>query len=156
MEIGENHLPSSNSLVYTNLPLGTVIRTHVIDTDPPKTKIFIIVGYYENNAVTVYFNSEINHYINYSQELQNLHIPFGFSGRPYLTKNCYCDCSFLSLKDKDELHQAVQTDPSICKGQLSSLDLDKVMTMLKGSPKLKGTIKNRYGFYGYQTTTIIP
>jgi hypothetical protein len=155
MEIGDNHLPVSNSLVYTNLPLGTVIRTHVVDTNPPKTKIFIIVGYYGNDAITVYFNSEINHYSNYSQELQNLHIPFGFSGKSYLTKDCYCDCSFLSIKDKDLLHQATQVNPSICKGQLSTEDLDKVMIMLKGSPTIKGTLKKRYGFYTYQPTTII-
>lgn len=155
MEICDNNLPFSTSLVYTNLPLGTVIRTHVIDTDPPKTKIFIIVGYYGNDAITVYFNSEINHFINYSQELKNLHIPFEYDGRTYLTKNCYCDCSFLSLKNKYELHQAVNIDPSIHRGQLSLEDLDQVMTMLKASPKIKGTFKNRYGFYTYQTTTII-
>jgi len=153
--VNNNHISVNASLVYTQLPLGTVIRTHVIDTDPPKTKFFIIVGYHDNNVITIYFNSEINHFINYSQELRDLHIPFECAGRSYLTKDCYCDCSFLSLKDKHDLHQAVKNDSTINKGQLSTVDLDKVMMVLKDSPKIKGTYKNRYGFYAYQATTII-
>jgi len=154
MEDESNSTSVNKSLVYITLPLGTVIRTHVLDTDPPKTKYFIIVGYHDNHAITIYFNSEINHFVNYSQELQCLHIPFECAGRPYLTKNCYCDCSFISLKDKNELHQAFSNDSRIYKGQLCPEDLNKVMMMLKSSPKIKGTLKNRYGFYDYQPTNI--
>jgi hypothetical protein len=154
MDSDSNSLYANSSIIYTKMPIGTVIRTHVVDTDPPKTKIFVIVGYYEENVVTIYFNSEINHFINYSQELKNLHIHFYRENRTYLTKDCYCDCSFISIKNKDDLHEAIKSDSTICRGNLSSEDLDKVMITLKNSPKIKGTYKNRYGFYEYQTKTI--
>ena len=151
MEVEDSTSSARSSTAYVQMPLGTVIRTHVIDTEPPKTKIFIIVGYYEDKAITIYFNSEVNHFINYSQELQSLHIHFPSNGRAYLTKDCYCDCSYLSLKNKDELHAIVKANPAIHTGNLSREDLDTVMITLRNSPKIKGTYKNRYGFYMYET-----
>ena len=143
--------PIHTAILYNRLPLGTVIRTHVLDTDPPKIKIFVIVGYYEDAVITVYFNSYVNTTVNFSQELQALHIPFLRDGRPYLTKDCHCDCSTLISRNKDQIHTLVKEDPDIQVGTLSKDDLDAVMMTLRHSQKLKGTIKNRYGFYEYQT-----
>lgn len=140
---------ANTGIAYVRLPLGTVIRTHVLDTDPPKIKIFVIVGYYEDQVITVYFNSDVNQFVNFSQELQSLHIPFKFTNQSYLTKDCYCDCSILILKNKDNIHTLVKENPEIHTGNLSSDELDSVITTLKNSPKIKGTLKKRYGFYEY-------
>lgn len=139
--------------VYIRLPIGSVIRTHVDNTNPPKIKIFVIVGYYEEDAITIFFNTEINNIINYSEELRSLHIPFSSSGRSFLTRDCFCDCSHLSLRNKDELHIAVNNQPEINIGNLSVEDLDIVMTTLKNSTKIKGAYKKRYGFYDYGIST---
>jgi hypothetical protein len=151
MEAGKNQTSKSEVTVssFICMPIGTVIKAHVIHTNPPKTKRFIIVGYYEGNAIIVFFNSEINAIHNYSSELRALHIPFESNNKSYLRKNCYCDCARLYIENAQQLHDAVKTNPDIVLGQLEKEDLDKVINMLKSSPTIKGTHKKRYGFYNY-------
>lgn len=138
--------PTTN-FSFAQLPIGTVIRTHVVDTNPPKVKRFVIVGYYQGDAITIYFNSDINEFHNYSLELKNLHIPFDNEGRSYISHYCYCDCSILIKRNNVDLHAAVAANPSIVIGCLSDSDLTNVKATLAGSPNLKGGFKKKYGFY---------
>lgn len=140
--------PAAANHAFVQLPVGTVIRAHVVDTNPPKVKRFVIVGYYQSEAITVYFNSTVNEFYNYSTELQDLHLPFDpDASRPYIAHKCFCDCSQLKKKNSAELHAAIQNNPGLNIGRLSDDDWAMVKAKLAGSPNIKGTFKNRYGFY---------
>ncbi len=72
-----------------NLQIGSVLKLHVKETNPPKEKRFIVVGKTIDgiSLATVYINSEINPFINFSPELQQLHCFFEANGREYLDQD---------------------------------------------------------------------
>ncbi len=58
-----------------NLKVGSVIRALVTDTNPPKTKRFILIGISADKLAvgTLYLNTEINPNVFSTQELRKLH-----------------------------------------------------------------------------------
>ena len=62
-----------------NLKVGSVIRALVKDTNPPKTKRFILLGISADKlaVATLYVNTEINPNIFSTEELRNLHFENG-------------------------------------------------------------------------------
>lgn len=107
--------------------IGTVIKLHVKDTNPPKEKRFVVVGRTEDNLLiaTVYFNSKINKKINWAKELIDQNIFFEKEGRPYIYRDSYLDCSKLTPRDYKEIAEAVKKKPESILGIVSKEDLEK-------------------------------
>ena len=64
---------------------GSVLRLFVKDTNPPKTKRFIIVGIStdEVSLASVYINSNLNKKTAWSIGLESLNIFFEKAGHPF-------------------------------------------------------------------------
>src|SRR6056297_1676249 len=94
-----------------NLVIGKVLRLKVKDTNPPKIKRFVIVGFSEDkfSLASVYINSEINTNINWSLEQQELQLELTSDNREYLDKTSYIDCSQLIIRDYDEINSIVKS-----------------------------------------------
>jgi hypothetical protein len=125
-----------------NLQIGSVLKLHIKDTNPAKEKRFTVVGKTTDGLclATVFINSEINPFINFSPELQQLHCFFKANGREYLDHDSYVNCSTIYIRNHDELHEALE-------GLLNESDLQIIRSKIVSSPKIKGRDKKRFGFY---------
>lgn len=132
-----------------NLAIGKVLRLKVKDTNPPKIKRFVIIGFSEDkfSLASVYINSEINTKINWSLEQQELQLEFNSDKREYIDKTSYIDCSQLIIKDYNEIKSIVESRPDSVLGQVCKKDLKLIVAKLKGAPTIKGKIKKRYGLF---------
>ena len=108
-----------------NLLIGSVLKLHVKETNPPKEKRFIVVGKSIDGLclATVYINSGINQNINCTPELQSLHQFFDVQGREYLDHDSYVDCSTIYIRNHDEIHDALKTRPEALIGVLSESEV---------------------------------
>jgi hypothetical protein len=131
------------------IKIGTIIRTKVEDTKPPKYKYFIIIGQTEDclSLASIYINSEINLKVNFCIELVNLHKPILCSMYKFLDKDSFVDCSKLIHRDKIEIETAIKNDPNIVKGELNEEDLNLYRNTIINAETIKGKIKKKYGFY---------
>ncbi len=138
--------PSPNTLKK-----GSVLRAFVQDTNPPKIKIFIVVGFDETYTflATVFVNTEINLNINFSAELQSLHVLLEAEGRDFLTHDSYVDCSDILPKEVQEIQHAMKNKPEIVIGEISEEDLKIIIDTILRSPKIRGKHKKRYGFFDH-------
>ncbi len=132
-----------------NLAIGKVLRLKVKDTNPPKIKRFIIVGFSEDKftLASVYINSEINTNINWSLEQQELQLELTSDNREYLDKTSYIDCSQLIIRGYDEINSIVKSRPESVLGEVSRTDLELIVKKLKEARTIKGKIKKRYGLF---------
>lgn len=128
---------------------GSVLRLFVKDTNPPKTKRFIVVGISVDEIciATVYINSNLNKKAAWSIELESLNIFFEKSDRPYLDHDSWIDCSDLIIRDVSEIQSIITKRADAVIGRLSDDDLSMVIDTLKNSPTIKGKTKKRFGFY---------
>ena len=132
------------------LQIGVVIRKHVNFTTPPKTKRFIIVGFYNNHYALVLINSEINSLFNYNEILKSQHIELECDNREYLIKDSFVDCSSLHHPFEIKvLEREIDEDPDIVIGTVDKNDLNLIIDTLKNSDIIKGKFKKRFGFYDY-------
>jgi len=129
--------------------VGTVLKLKVFDTNPPKEKRFIVVGTTVDGLVlaTVYLNTKINPVINYSAELQTLHIPLEEQGRDFLDHDSYVDCSRLVPREKREIEKAIQNRPDVVIGELSTADFQLIRKTIISAHTIKGKHKKKFGFF---------
>lgn len=129
--------------------VGTVLKLNVLDTNPPKEKRFVVVGSTDDGLIlaTVYVNSKINPVINYSTELQALHIPVSKQGRDFLNHDSFIDCSKLIERERNEIENAVKNRPHAVIGTISEEDQEIIRKTLISSPTIKGKKKKKFGFY---------
>ncbi|NEX14054.1 MAG: hypothetical protein C1941_05095 [Prosthecochloris sp.] len=133
----------------SKVSVGTVLKLKVFDTNPPKEKRFIIVSTTVDGLVlaTVYINTKINTVINYSTELQALHIPLKEQGREFLNQDSYVDSSRLITRDRDEIEKAIQNRPDVVIGEVSIEDFQLIRKTIISAPTIKGKYKKKFGFY---------
>ena len=131
------------------LIIGSVLRLHVKDTYPPKTKRFIIIGFTEDKVTlaTVYINSEINTNVNWSIEQQDLQLPLSSENREYLEHDSFVDCSKFFLKGVQEITDIVKSRPEVIIGELNQDDLKIVIEKIKNATTIKGKVKKKYGLF---------
>jgi hypothetical protein len=150
MSIGEN-FPEElrKGFAARNLKVGSVLKLHVTDTNPPKEKRFIVVGQSSDGIclATVYINTNVNLNIHYSEELRNLQLLLHAEGREYLDHDSYVDCSTLYIKQYPTILSECTNKPNVLIGTLSEEDLNIVKKKIISSPKIKGKEKKKYGFY---------
>ena len=132
-----------------NLAVGKVLKLKVKDTNPPKIKRFVIVGFSEDKftLALVYINSEINTNINWSLEQQELQLELNADEREYLDKTSYIDCSQFIIKDCEEIKSIIKSRPDSVLGEVGENDMKLILDKLIEARTIKGKIKKRYGLY---------
>lgn len=150
MKLGEFFPDDITPKPPEELQIGMVLRLFVKDTNPPKIKRFIIVGM-SNDGVSlasVYINSEINEFVNYSIELKSQHLFFELKTREgYLDHDSYVDCANLVMRDYEEMLNSVKKRPEACLGSVSANDLNLISRKIIESPSIKGKYKKKFGFF---------
>lgn len=131
------------------IEVGVVLKLLVTDTHPPKEKRFIVVGITDDRLclAVVFINSHINPRINFSLELQSLHVPLTPENRPYIDRPCFADCAHLYYKEVDEISSSISKHPDCIIGQLADEDLKIIKGVLRESTTIKGKVKKKFGFY---------
>jgi len=131
------------------IDIGTVIKLHVTDTTPPKTKYFIIVGF-SNDKVSlaaIYINSNINENVNYCDTLKQLQIIVPQNDHSFLKWDSYADCSKINEKNRSDIERACNEKSDICVGCIVPEKLTEIITTIRHATTIKGKVKNKFGFY---------
>lgn len=128
---------------------GSVLRLFVKDTNPPKTKRFVVVGISidEVSVASVYINSNLNKKAAWSLELESSHLFFEKAGRSYLDHDSWIDCSDLAIRDVAEMQSIILNRPDAIIGNLSAIDLRLVIKTLNKAYTIKGKTKKKFGLF---------
>lgn len=132
-----------------SIKVGTVLRFKVRDTNPPKIKLFIIIGQtiVGSNLATLYINTEVNLKVNWAQELLDLQIPISKSDYSFLSHDSHVDCSKLIIKDRGEIEEIILNRPKAVIAELEKEQIEYLRNIIKNSTTIKGKLKKRFGFY---------
>ncbi|WP_214070049.1 hypothetical protein [Mucilaginibacter sp. dw_454] len=132
-----------------NLVIGTVIKTFVADTNPPKEKRLVIMGesFDHISLATIYINTDLNLKVFPTQELQDLNPEFLAAGRDYLEHDSHVDCTALHIMPKQQLNNIIGTDPGRVLGNLSADDLKQLRDLIKSAKTIKPSLKKTYGLF---------
>ncbi|MCW5910350.1 MAG: hypothetical protein KIT62_04710 [Cyclobacteriaceae bacterium] len=132
-----------------NIRIGSVIKTFVTDTTPPKIKRFVILGISVDKLAigTLYINSAINPNLFPTPELKNLHLKLEKQSRDYLDHDSFLDCSKIYEKEYEDLLAVLQNDTSCLIGQLSSDDLILVKRTVKEARTIPLRTKKKFGLF---------
>lgn len=136
----ERHAHSRRALV-----VGSVVRSPVPDTTPPKYKFWIIVGLATDGAElgVVYLNTNPQFLLRHPQ-LARLQLPMRPDARQLVTHDCYADCSELKRKSLDAIEQQLAEEPGYVRGVLEGHELATLLAALRTSPKISPRDKKRF------------
>ena len=147
MKLGE-FLPQhiKDKLANDNLKLGSILRVFVHDTKPPKTKMYIIVGFTTDKLVlgTVYINTEINPNIFNTPELRNEHLPIYKKNNDFLNYDSYIDCTQIQEREFEKVKQVLQNTPQCHLGDLKEIDLHPIFHKLQTSKFISPIQKKKF------------
>jgi len=116
---------------------------------PPKTKIFVVVGVKDEEALiaTLYVNTSINTNVNFSEYIRSLHILLNKNDHSsFLTHDSYLDCAHLIEKDKNELIAEFNRDTKILVGEIPASLLSIVISVVGAARTIETKKKKLYGF----------
>ena len=130
-----------------NLKIGSVLRFFMKDTNPPKDKRAIVVGFNDDKILFAYvlINSEINPNMFPTPRLRDLHLSFEANSRSYLTHDSFVDCSQIKEEDAQAMRTEMTDNVGIHIGDLSETDCKKVIDTLRTSFRIDQKIKKKYG-----------
>lgn len=150
MSLGDS-FPSNfkSEFASRNIETGTVLRLAVKDTNPPKIKMFIVVGKTIDGLTlaSTYINSDINKNINWCIELKNLQIPISEKDYDFLNWDSYVDCSKMISRNTSEITSIIQKNPGAAIGKIKPEDLEAILETLRNAPTIKGKIKKKFGLF---------
>jgi hypothetical protein len=135
-----------NAYSNRSLTIGTVIRSPVIDTTPPKYKFWIIIGLSGDGSELgiVYINTEPNGFIKRSPVLSNLQIKFQKDHRNLVDHDCYANCSEIKRKNAATIQQQLEANPSFVRGVLSPNELNTILAALRSATTISRRDKSRF------------
>lgn len=138
---------SSGSHQSQQLVVGTVIRSFVTDTTPPKYKYWIIVGVTaeEVELATVYINTRPNDFILRNPTLSEAQFPITADSRRLVEYNCYANCSELKRKGAADIQQLIDEHPEYVRGELYPEEIDHMLKLVRESPNISNRDKRRFG-----------
>lgn len=117
---------------------GAVLRLFSSDIDKVKYKRLIIIGFAEKNCIgKVYINS--NPQSNHSQ------IKLASSGRAYLERDSFADCSRIYEDDYQDMVRALKADLSCHIGNVSTDDMQQIESSLRAARTIAINQKRRFG-----------
>jgi len=126
--------------------LGNVIRTYVTDTNPPKIKLFIIIGSDSENVATIFINTNIR-ISDFPEQLQGLQLPVDTQSCPFLSHNSFIDCSDIKLKPKSKLNAVLQKEPSRLIGQIPAGQMEIIKSIIRRAKSITTEFKKQYGLW---------
>lgn len=126
---------------------GTVIRTHVSFTHPPKVKLFVVLGANKERIVfgLLLINSQVNPHIFRDPIIRSWHIPLKAMDYDFLSHDSFVDCTQLLEKDHATLLESVRETPSIVVGKLTDSDFESVRKAFKATTTIATNDKRRFG-----------
>lgn len=129
------------------LKIGSVIRCKVRDTNPPKIKIFIVVGFTKDDVAlgTVYINTELNNFIKRDHRLLSAQVKLDSNGREYLKHECFVDCSKIFKRSVAEVKSIIENDIEALAGELSPHDLITINRILQSTKTIAPAMKRLFG-----------
>lgn len=148
-KIGDSFPESlSEMLASHNLSLGSVLKIHVKDTKPPKTKRFIIVGICPDkiSVASIYINSKLNVRVFNTKELRDLTITLSADKREYLDRQSVVDCSFIHEKSYDNLLKSLKQSPTINIGTVNEIDMELILNKIKTAKTISPALSKKYNF----------
>lgn len=128
------------------MQVGTVIRSYVEDTNPPKIKFWIIVGVSPDGAelATVYINTWPNDFISRNQEMAQAQYPVISDSRGLVDYNCFANCFEIIRKDAVAVQRLLTRRPDYIRGKLWPEEIDDIMKLLEASPNISMRDKKRF------------
>jgi len=132
-----------------NIKIGSVIRIHVKDTNPPKIKRFILVGQSFDKLIfaTIFINTDINPNVFRTQELIDLNLELPAKQRPYLEHDSFADCSSIYNRNADWLLEMIGDDPQNVLGEVSDADLLLIRNKIKSARTIAPSVKKTFGMF---------
>lgn len=130
--------------------VGSVLRSKVEDTRPPKYKFYVVMGQNDDTGTTtlavVYVNTHINTRIFDTPDKQAMHVPMvAASLEGIFDHDCFADCSQLFEKSADTLSKLVANDPQIVRGTLPAEQVALLRRTAASARTISVRIKKRYG-----------
>jgi hypothetical protein len=131
----------------TAIKPGTILRTHVDDTTPPKIKLFVVLAVNETqtSVATLYINSDVNPNMFHNEELKRLHLPISFVKYGFLSHDSFIDCSDLREKNLQKLQAIIQNDMDVLLGELSAEDLAYALSTVVHAKTISIKLKKKFG-----------
>lgn len=128
------------------IELGSVIRKHVDNTNPPKIKFFIVVGISEKSLsiASVYINTEINVNVNHNTYLKSFQHEITASNYDFLDWDSTVDCARIIEYELDSLKRSIQLDPSIFVGSIKNSCFTQIHQKCTSSKIISPELKSRY------------
>ncbi len=146
--IGDLFPPDVRSVFsVTAIKPGTILRTHVDDTTPPKIKLFLVLVVNEELAsiACLYINSDVNPNLFYNEELKSLHLPISSVKYSFLAHDSFIDCSDMREKKLHNLQGAIQNDMDVLQGELSIEDLTSALSTVLHAKTIPIKLKKKFG-----------
>ncbi len=118
------------------IKIGAVLKYWATETNPPKQKIRIVVGFSNDKVLvaTLFINTEINPNVFPTEELRKLHLVFEKSRCEYLDHDSFVDCS--------QLHE----NPTVVSGEVANTDLENIKNIIKNAATITPKQKKKFGF----------
>ncbi len=134
-------------LAESSIKQGTVVRCFVKNTNPPKEKIFVILGL--DNAGhfigAVFINTNVNFYIINNQELLDLQYPIKCCEHNFLKYDSFIDCSKLMKFEFQYIKEKLIENPGCMLGTLKKDTIDVIIELVKKSPNITPIDLNNIG-----------
>lgn len=132
-----------------NVQIGSVIKSFVTDTNPPKEKRLILVGasFDKLHFATIFLNTDINPNIFNTQELIDLNYEMLAEDREFLDHNSFADCTAIKSRPTSWLHRIVNQDPTRVLGTISDADLQEIRNRIKAAPTITKAAKKNFGIF---------
>lgn len=129
-----------------NLCPGTVLKTFVHDTKPPKIKFFVVLATDQGSLAVacLYINTEINVNVFPTQALRDLHLPLRSGEYEFLGHDSYLDCSDIREKEYEAIKSTLTGDPSVLYGKLTQADLDSALRIVGSAETIKPKLRKKY------------
>jgi hypothetical protein len=130
------------------IKIGVVLKYWATETNPPKPKIRIVVGFSNDKVLvaTLFINTEINPNIFPTEELRKLHLAFEKTRCEYLDHDSFVDCSQLHEVSYDNLVAILNENPTVVSGEVANADLEKIKNIIKNAVTITPKQKKRFGF----------
>ena len=130
------------------IKIGAVLKYWATETNPPKQKIRIIVGFSNDKVLvaTLFINTEINPNVFPTEELRKLHLVFEKTRCEYLDHDSFVDCSQLHEVSYGNLVTILNENPTVVSGEVANTDLENIKNIIKNAPTITPKQKKKFGF----------
>lgn len=129
-----------------NITAGSVVKCFVKNTNPPKEKRFVVLGFAGNGNLigVVFINSNINWNVIRTTELAQLQHYVKKEGNDFLDWDSYIDCSELVELPYDDVYLSLQENPQNILGKVQYDDLLTIKENIIKSPKTRPKVLKNY------------